>query len=103
MALIVLLHNTVQYRFITTLLHGLSIGTDEQEIAVTVYLFECRLLFPFQHSLKGFLGFLAHRHVVKTALCLWFCYVEAALVLEQLMIDTDCMVLEINIAPCQSA
>ena len=53
---------------------------DEQKIVVAVYLLECRLLLPFQHPLKGFLCFLAHRHVAETALCLWLCYVETVLV-----------------------
>ena len=68
MVLVVLLHNTVQHRFIIAFLHRVAVGTDEQKITVPVYLFERWLLLPFQHPSKGFLCFLAHRHVAEIAL-----------------------------------
>lgn len=82
MLLVILLYNTVQHRFITAFLHRIAVGTKKQKIAVAVYLFDFWFLLSFHHSMKGFLCFLAHRHVAETAFCLWLGYVETVLVLE---------------------
>ena len=83
MALVVLLYNAVQHRFITAFLHRVAMRTKKQKIAVAVYPFDFWLSASF---LALFLRLSMFRRLIgtlrKPLFVFWLCYVEAVLVFE---------------------